>query len=507
MFDQLTHALSGSSWAYALIFAVVAGDAVLPLLPGETIVVTGGVLATSGDLDPARRSAAATGAFVGDSACDWIGRKLGTRAAERFLRGERGKRTLDWAQNALDRRGRTLIVVARFVPGGRTAVALTAGTTEFPLADVRTGRRRRGHDLERVQRRAGRDRGRRVRAPDLEGTAARVRAGRRDRRGHRGRPLAVAAQEGARGLTLTSCQGLDRGSHVRNRRLRQPRPRVGPDAAALRRDRPAPARVRGPGHRLPLVPGRAARPAQPDRRAQGPRLHPHRGALDGRRRGEPGGAARHAAAAAHRAALAHRRGHGRPGCARSRRGSGSSRRRAPCPARTSRSRPCPRSGSHTPTGSPPASSRPPSARSSSPCATGSAPTWTRPACRWSGRPSPGTTTRPAAACSCTPGCRCRPSRGRTNGFTVTDLPAVELAATILHRGPMDDVMPTIQTLAQWIEANGYTSAGYNRELYVSYGDGPGPWEVELQEPVRSRCVRPGSSCPGRARCARRGPAR
>jgi effector-binding domain-containing protein len=56
----------------------------------------------------------------------------------------------------------------------------------------------------------------------------------------------------------------------------------------------------------------------------------------------------------------------------------------------------------------------------------------------------------------------------------------------VHRGPMDDVMPTIQTLAQWIEANGYTSAGYNRELYVSYGDGPGPWEVELQEPVRSR---------------------
>ena len=98
VFDQLTDALSGSSWAYALIFAVVAGDAVLPLLPGETIVVTGGVLATSGDLNPPLVFlAAAAGAFVGDSACYWIGRKLGTRAAERFLRGERGKRTLDWA--------------------------------------------------------------------------------------------------------------------------------------------------------------------------------------------------------------------------------------------------------------------------------------------------------------------------------------------------------------------------------------------------------------------------
>jgi DNA-binding transcriptional MerR regulator len=73
--------------------------------------------------------------------------------------------------------------------------------------------------------------------------------------------------------------------------------------------------------------------------------------------------------------------------------------------------------------------------------------------------------------------------GEYEGFTVTDLPAVEHAATIVHRGSMDDVMPTIQTLAQWIEANGYKSAGYNRELYVSYGEGPGPWAVELQEPV------------------------
>lgn len=142
VFDQLTDALSGSNWAYVLIFAVVAGDAVLPLLPGETIVVTGAVLATSGDLNLVLVFiAAVTGAFAGDSACYWIGRKFGSRAAERFLRGDRGRRTLDWAQKALDRRGRTLIAVARFVPGGRTAVALTAGTTEFPwrtyaLADI-----------------------------------------------------------------------------------------------------------------------------------------------------------------------------------------------------------------------------------------------------------------------------------------------------------------------------------------------------------------------------------
>jgi membrane-associated protein len=142
VFDQLTDALSGSAWAYLLILAVVAGDAVLPLLPGETMVITGGVLAANGDLNlPLVFLAGAGGAFLGDSVCYWVGRKLGTRAAERFLRGERGKRTLDWAERALDRRGRTLIAVARFVPGGRTAVSLVAGTTEFPwrswaLADL-----------------------------------------------------------------------------------------------------------------------------------------------------------------------------------------------------------------------------------------------------------------------------------------------------------------------------------------------------------------------------------
>jgi ABC-type uncharacterized transport system YnjBCD substrate-binding protein len=34
-----------------------------------------------------------------------------------------------------------------------------------------------------------------------------------------------------------------------------------------------------------------------------------------------------------------------------------------------------------------------------------------------------------------------------------DQPEIEQAATILHRGAMDDVMPTIQALARWIDAN------------------------------------------------------
>jgi DNA-binding transcriptional MerR regulator/effector-binding domain-containing protein len=66
---------------------------------------------------------------------------------------------------------------------------------------------------------------------------------------------------------------------------------------------------------------------------------------------------------------------------------------------------------------------------------------------------------------------------------VVDLPAIEQAATIVHRGSMDNVMSSIQTLASWIDAHGYRSAGYNRELYLQLADDVDAWVTELQEPI------------------------
>ena len=70
-------------------------------------------------------------------------------------------------------------------------------------------------------------------------------------------------------------------------------------------------------------------------------------------------------------------------------------------------------------------------------------------------------------------------------FSVVDLPEIERAATIVHRGSMDAVMGTVQLLADWIDAHGYRSAGYNRELYLEVGDDRDSWVTELQEPVGS----------------------
>ncbi|MDJ1137494.1 MerR family transcriptional regulator [Streptomyces iconiensis] len=68
-------------------------------------------------------------------------------------------------------------------------------------------------------------------------------------------------------------------------------------------------------------------------------------------------------------------------------------------------------------------------------------------------------------------------------FQLVDLPEVPVAATLVHRGPMEGVMASLQVLARWIEANGYRSLGYPRELQISCEGGPEHWVTELQEPV------------------------
>jgi membrane protein DedA with SNARE-associated domain len=126
--DSLLDLISSSPWTYAAVLGVAALDAVLPLVPSETAVITAGVLAATGELLilPVI-AAAAVGAYLGDSSSYWLGRGLGTRLDRRFFRSEQAARRRAWAERTLDRHGGPLIIGARFVPGGRTATTLTAG--------------------------------------------------------------------------------------------------------------------------------------------------------------------------------------------------------------------------------------------------------------------------------------------------------------------------------------------------------------------------------------------
>ncbi|MFE0101505.1 MerR family transcriptional regulator [Streptomyces sp. NPDC059009] len=70
------------------------------------------------------------------------------------------------------------------------------------------------------------------------------------------------------------------------------------------------------------------------------------------------------------------------------------------------------------------------------------------------------------------------------GVRMVDVPGVERAATIVHRGAMDDVLPTAQALARWIDEHGHRSAGYARELSLACPADRTQWVTELQEPLQ-----------------------
>ena len=132
MLDALPDLVSASPWAYAAILVVAAFDAILPIVPSDATVLSAGVLAGAGDLSIALVIAAATaGATLGDNGAYSLGRTLGGRLEASVSRSERAGRVREWAERRLHTNGAMLLFVARFVPGGRTAVTTTAGLVRF----------------------------------------------------------------------------------------------------------------------------------------------------------------------------------------------------------------------------------------------------------------------------------------------------------------------------------------------------------------------------------------
>jgi membrane protein DedA with SNARE-associated domain len=129
MFDVLADHVTGSPFTYLLIVAVCAGDALLPLFPAEVVVVTASVLAASGRLQIAVVVLAAViGAMIGDNCAYGLGQSGLRPLADRLLRSRHAQSRLEWARTQLREAGPWIIVVARFVPGGRTATTYAAGT-------------------------------------------------------------------------------------------------------------------------------------------------------------------------------------------------------------------------------------------------------------------------------------------------------------------------------------------------------------------------------------------
>lgn len=123
--------LSSNPWFYVLIFVIALLDSVVPVVPSETTVILGGIAAGQGELwIVAVIALGALGAFTGDNLAYWLGRRAGDWLQRTVLRRDKQQKQLAWASEQLSKRGGLLLVTARFIPGGRTAITVSSGITK-----------------------------------------------------------------------------------------------------------------------------------------------------------------------------------------------------------------------------------------------------------------------------------------------------------------------------------------------------------------------------------------
>jgi len=125
--------LGASLWIYPAMYVFATIDGFFPPIPSESVVITLTVLAHSEGEPwlPGVLALAIAGAWTGDQIAYQIGRSVGTERFA-FLRSARGRKAVDWARHALDHRGASFILAARYVPIGRVAVNMTAGAVGYP---------------------------------------------------------------------------------------------------------------------------------------------------------------------------------------------------------------------------------------------------------------------------------------------------------------------------------------------------------------------------------------
>ena len=120
-----------SHWWFLVIILVIAFlDSVIPIVPSETCVIIGGVAASLGSQNLyAVIGFAAVGAFLGDNTAYQIGLRASGAFRRRADRKPAFAKKMTWAEDQIAERGGLLLITARFIPGGRTALTLSSGIT------------------------------------------------------------------------------------------------------------------------------------------------------------------------------------------------------------------------------------------------------------------------------------------------------------------------------------------------------------------------------------------
>ncbi len=122
---------------YIGLFAIVFAESGLFFgffLPGDSLLLTAGLLASQGKLDIGILLVILTiAAILGDNVGYWFGKKTGSRIFSRDESLLFRRKNLLAAQTFYDRHGGKTIVLARFIPFIRTFAPIVAGAVEMPF--------------------------------------------------------------------------------------------------------------------------------------------------------------------------------------------------------------------------------------------------------------------------------------------------------------------------------------------------------------------------------------
>ena len=122
------------SWALVLLFLLIAVESAGVPLPGETALITCGVLASQSKLNiVAVIVVASAAAIIGDNGGYWIGRKGGRKLLERWsLVNKHAKKVLPRAERLFEKHGGKTVFFGRFIAVLRITAAWMAGISHMP---------------------------------------------------------------------------------------------------------------------------------------------------------------------------------------------------------------------------------------------------------------------------------------------------------------------------------------------------------------------------------------
>ena len=130
---ELISDVASPTWAYAVLLTLLVADAFVPVVPTQVVMITSGALTVYGGLNlPLTIAVGALGVFAGDLACYVLGRTAPTRREPRHGTPGRARRAAARVTRGLREPGPLVILLCRFVPGGRMAACFSAGRSRYP---------------------------------------------------------------------------------------------------------------------------------------------------------------------------------------------------------------------------------------------------------------------------------------------------------------------------------------------------------------------------------------